>query len=100
MKLRRGCGCPLLILLIVDLGLVILLFIRLIVGASSEPVQVNPGRPVILLYLAVFVGNLATCAIATIAALRRQPPGESATEAAEGDDLPEQESDSDSEQAD
>lgn len=68
MKLRRGCGCPILILLLFDLLLLVGALIGLIRGPSEEPFQatrLGSGLSAILM-----LGNLAVCVLLLLTALR------------------------------
>lgn len=70
MKLRRGCGCPILLLLGIDLFFLVGVIITLISGSDAEPTK--PTTMGSLLSMAVFAGNVIVCALLAIAAFREQ----------------------------
>jgi hypothetical protein len=70
MKLRRGCGCPILLLMGIDLFFFVGVIIALFQGSSTEPTR--PTTLGSLLSLAVFAGNVIACALLAIAAFRQQ----------------------------
>ena len=80
MKINRGCGCPLLVLAVVNFAFVISAIIAVIRGPDSQPVTAN--RLGSALALAVFIGNLIVCAIVALTALRGQRFDPSADETA------------------
>jgi hypothetical protein len=96
MRLRRGCGCPILILLVADAAFTIGAIITLVRGPSAEPV--NPSRLASTLTLVVLAGNTIVCAILAMAALRRQALGQSPDETFDTEGSSEEESATDSEQ--
>jgi hypothetical protein len=94
MRLRRGCGCPILILLVVDAVFFIGSVLSLISGPSDQPTQATTWT--LVLSLIVTGGNLIACAILAIAALRGQALGQSAAEqdsSEEGIDLEKEQDD-------
>jgi hypothetical protein len=84
MRVGRGCGCPILILVVVDLAFLIGAIINLIRGPSGEPVSAT--RLGAGLTLVVFAANLIVCAIMAIAAFRGQALGPTAGETPSLDD--------------
>jgi len=96
MRLRRGCGCPILLLLIANIFFVVGSIISLIRGPSSEPVSAT--RLGSSLSLAVMAGNLIVCAILGIAALRGQALGQSVDDTSPTGDPSDEGTDSDGRQ--
>jgi hypothetical protein len=79
MRLNRGCGCPIVILFLVDILMIVGAIISLIRGPSQEPFQAS--RVGTGLSLMVTLGNAVAAAILVIAAFRGQALGGSTTEA-------------------
>jgi len=77
MKLRRGCGCPLLILLAVNFFFVIGAIFRIAVGPSEAAVTSSTATIVAGLFL--FLANCGVTGIMTLAAFRDQPITQTAT---------------------
>jgi cytochrome c oxidase subunit IV len=88
MRLRRGCGCPILILLLVDAVFFVGSVLSLIRGPSDEPAQATTWT--LVLSLLVMGANLIVCAILGLAALRGQALGPSPAEAPAGQDSSEE----------
>ena len=84
MRLNRGCGCPVLILLILDLILLAGALIGLIRGPSDEPFQATRLGSGLSALLAL--GNVGACAILAMGALRGQPLGGSTNEPSSTDE--------------
>jgi hypothetical protein len=98
MRLRRGCSCPILILVVADMFFVVGSIISLIRGPSSEPTQAT--RLGSVLSLIVMGANLIVCAVLAIVALRSQADGPSTAETPYEKDSPEEWSAGDSGQDD
>lgn len=84
MTLKRGCGCPLLILVAVDLLFVISCVIGLVTGPSTKPATSSTFGLVLTLF--IMLGNMVTCAVLGFAAFRRQPLGQSMPETSAPED--------------
>ena len=78
MKLRRGCGCPLIILAAANLFFVIGAIIRLAAGPGESAIQ--PGTSTYVLGLFLFLANLFVAAFMTLLAFRGLPTAQSGTD--------------------
>ena len=78
MKLRRGCGCPLVILAAANLFFVIGAIIRIAAGPSQDPVTTT--TPTLIFGLLLFLCNLVVAGIMALVAFRGQPMAETGTE--------------------
>jgi hypothetical protein len=88
MRLRRGCGCPLLILMVLNIILVAGSVIGLIRGPTESVVQTTRWGSSFMLVL--MLANSAICLIMGLASLRSQPIGSATTDGgAEGVDYDE-----------
>lgn len=84
MKLRPGCGCPLLIVSIVDLVFVVSCIIGIVRGPSSTPgTSTTLGLSVALL---VMLANMIACILLAMTAFRRRRLEESVSETADLED--------------
>ena len=70
MRLRPGCGCPLLILMVVDIVFLAGAVLTVVRGPSAEPARATTYGAVITLI--VMAGNAIACALLAMAAFRRR----------------------------
>ena len=70
MKLRRGCGCPTLILGILNIIMFVASIISLARGSTNTALGSSTTKVGTVFFLLVFAGNVFVCAIVGLAALR------------------------------
>jgi hypothetical protein len=100
MRLRRGCGCPILIILLLDLLLATGGIITLIRGPSDKPFQAT--RLGAGISTVIMSANVIACGLLAVGTLREgrlggSTPGTSASDYEEGDGATEEPKGSDPE---
>lgn len=85
MKLRRGCGCPILILGIFNLLMVVASILSLARGSTSSVMGSSATKLGAVLFLLVFSGNVLVCAVIGIVAFRGGLNGSNTGEQATGE---------------
>ena len=88
MRLRRGCGCPTLILLVFDVVFVVGAIVTLARGSNAQPVASTTFGAV--LALIAMLGNTVMCVIVGLASLRGQSLEPSAAESPTPEDSSEE----------
>jgi len=87
MKLRKGCGCPILILLVADVVMLVGAVISMIRGPGTSTIQATRTGEALVLVLAL--GNVVSCALLALVALRGErsvgPDVQTSFEAVEGE---------------
>ena len=86
MKLRRGCGCPILILGILNLVMVVATILSLARGSTSSTLSSGTTKLGSVFFLLVFAGNVLACAIVGLASVRGEMAGSNTGRQATGED--------------